>query len=229
MDKRIRRTLSMFAFSLSLLTELSAHAEMYVAGQVGVTVPQRFSNVEVSGTGIPNGSRYSNLDLQNSVMYGAKVGYFFDSMKWLGVETEVFNTTPHFKQQNATLTVPGGGSATVPLTGQDVRVLTWTPVNLIARYQAGALEPYVGVGLGVFFARIKDGGTGETSSSTRPGLNTQVGLRYRVTQQIALFGEWKFNHANLSFEPSTPTEATGGVKGDYNVHHLVFGVGLHFN
>lgn len=196
---------------------------------MGVTLPQSFSNVEVFGPGIPGGTTLSSLDLHNSVTYGAKLGYFFDSMKWLGVETEVFNTTPHFKQQNATLAVAGAGSAPVSLSGQDVRVLTWAPVNIIARYQAGALEPYVGVGLGVFFARVKDGPSGEASSTTKPGLNTQVGLRYRITQQVALFGEWKFNHANLSFDPSTPTNATGGFKGDYNVHHLVFGVGYHFN
>jgi len=195
---------------------------MYVAGQFGLTIPNSFSNVKVTATEAPSGTTFSDLELKNSFMYGAKLGYYFDSMKWLGVETEVFNTTPHLKQQRATITEPGVGSGPVDLTGQYVRVLTWAPVNLVVRYQMGQFEPYAGVGMGVFFARVKDAETGESSSSTRVGLNTQVGLRYLVTKNISLFGEWKYNRASFNF-------AAGGIKGDYSAHLLAFGVGYHFN
>jgi opacity protein-like surface antigen len=202
---------------------------MYVAGQVGLTVPHKFTDVDEFGPGVPGGTGLSSLELKNSVMYGAKLGYFFDSAKWLGIETEVFNTTPHFKQQSATLTVPGGGSVTDTLTGQSVRVTVWAPVNLIVRYPGEHFQPYAGVGMGVFFARIKDKESGESSSDTTVGLNTQVGLRYLVTKNVSVFGEYKFNYARLSFDPSDPTQATGGVKGNYQASHFVFGVGYHFN
>ena len=198
-------------------------AEMYVAGQAGVSIPNRFSNLE--GVDSNTGLTVSDLSLHNSVMYGAKIGYYFDSMKWLGVETEVFNSTPHVKQQTATVSF-GGPSATVPITGQDFRVLNWAPINVVVRYQT-QLEPYAGVGIGVFFARLKDGGSGETSSDTSVGLNTQLGLRYLVTKNVSVFGEWKYNRASFNFSPS-PTQATGGVKGDYSAHILAFGVGYHF-
>ena len=78
---------------------------MYVAGQMGVNIPQDASNVELSVGGRTLG--LSDLALQNSLMYGAKAGYYFDSLTWqnfnLGVETEVFNSTPHIKQQEVTL------------------------------------------------------------------------------------------------------------------------------
>ena len=82
--------------------------------------------------------------------------------------------------------------------------------------------------MGVFFANIKDGQTGESSSSTNVGLNTQLGLRYLVTENVSLFGEWKYNRASFDFSPSSPTQATGGVKGDYSANILAFGVGYHF-
>ncbi len=145
-------------------------------------------------------------------MYGAKLGYYVDSLRWLGVGTEVFNTTPHVKQQTATVTIPGFGSFTGTLPGQYARVLTWAPINLVARYQMGRFEPYAGVGMGVFFARIKDGETGETSSSTKVGLNTQVGVRYLVIQHVSLFGEWKYNRARFDFAELSPTQATGVSK-----------------
>ena len=202
-----------------MLSGPPAHAEMYVAGQAGVNIPYNLSNVEWRAGGVTLGG--NDLSLHNSLMYGAKLGYYFDSHKWLGVETEAFNATPHVKQQD--LTIGGVPVGTVP--GLNVRVLTWAPVNIVVRHQMGAFEPYAGVGLGVFFSRFSDGT--DSSSSTDVGLNTQLGLRYRVTNNLALFGEWKFNHANLSH--SNFLGATGlDVSADYNAHNLVFGVGYHF-
>lgn len=146
-------------------------AEMYVAGQVGVNIPYNLSNVEWSAGGVTLGG--NDLALHNSLMYGAKLGYYFDSLKWLGVETEAFNATPHVKQQD--LTIGGFPFGTAP--GVNFRVLTWAPVNIVVRYQTGAFEPYAGVGLGVFFSRLSDGT--DSSSTTDVGLNTQLGLRYR--------------------------------------------------
>lgn len=219
MGECAKRRVWFLALGILLIMSVPAQAEMYVAGQVGVTIPQNLSNVEWSAGGVTVGG--NDLSLHNSVMYGAKLGYYFDSLKWLGLETEAFNTTPNVKQQN--LTIGGINLGTQP--GVDFRVLTWAPVNIVARYQMGAFEPYAGVGLGVFFSRLSQGGS--SSSSTDVGLNTQVGLRYRVTNNLAVFGEWKFNHANISHDNFIGNSGLN-VSANYNVHHLVFGVGYHF-
>jgi len=226
MRRRIADRLSLCLLVCSLVfLSTPGKAEMYVAGQVGVTIPNRFSHLE--GVGSNTGLTVSDESAQNSVMYGAKVGYYFDSLKWLGVETEVFNTQPNIKQQTITASFPGG-VANVLISGQDLRVLTWAPINVVVRYQAGRFEPYAGVGMGVFFSRVHVSQSGESSSSTSVGLNTQVGLRYLVAQNVSLFGEWKYNRAKFNFDPSTPTGATGGAKGDYSANIFVFGVGYHF-
>ena len=227
MGRRMTERLSVFAllsFSLAL-TSTPAQAEMYVAGQFGVTIPNSFSHIE--GVGNNTGLTLSNLNLQNSLMYGAKLGYYFDSIKWLGVETEVFNTHPNIKQQTINASF-GGGAATVPISGQDLRVLTWAPLNVVVRYQAGQFEPYAGVGMGVFFSRVHDAQSGESSSDTSVGLNTQLGAHYFVIKNLSVFGEWKYNRASLNFDQSSPTQKTGGIKGDYSAHILAFGVGYHF-
>jgi opacity protein-like surface antigen len=195
---------------------------MYVAGQVGANIPQDASNVEFSAGGVTLGG--NDLALQNSLMYGAKAGYYFDSLKFqnfnLGVETEVFNSTPHVKQQNVTI----AGIDTGTQSGLTNRVLTWAPVIIVVRYQAGAFEPYAGVGLGVFFSRLSDGT--DSSSSTDVGLNTQLGLRYRVNPNLSLFGEWKYNYANIDHNNIGGT----GVDLSYNYNANIFaaGVGYHF-
>lgn len=220
----LNQRLWLLALAVFVLLGSPARAEMYVAGQFGVTLPNKASNIE--GIDSLSGLTLSDLELHNSFMYGAKLGYYFESIKWLGIETEVYNTNPHIKQQNATLS---GGGVSVPgvLTGQDLRVLTWAPINIVVRYQAGQFEPYAGVGMGVFFARLHDGQTDESSSSTKVGLNTQLGLRFLVTKHVSIFGEWKYNRASFSFSDSTPTAATGGFKGDYSAHILAFGLGYH--
>ena len=206
-----------------------AYAEMYSAGQMGVSIPNRFSNIE--GMGGNTGTTISNLSLVNSFMYGLKFGYYFDSMKWLGVETEIFNSTPHIKQQTATAS-DATGSVTGTVPGASLRVLNWAPVNVVVRYQMGKLEPYAGVGLGIFIANLKDGATGLYSSSANVGLNTQLGLRYLIAENVALFGEWKYNRASLNFPgfSAIPAQSTGGgYRGDYSANILAFGVGYHFD
>jgi opacity protein-like surface antigen len=225
MNKRMTGRLFVFAL-LSLVLALNStptKAEMYVAGQAGVNLPQSLSNVQYSFGGATVGG--NDLSLQNSLMYGAKAGYYFDTLKWqnfnLGVETEVFNTQPNIKPQNYTI----GGFNVGTLPGVDFRVLTWAPVNIVVRYQAGAFEPYAGVGLGVFFSHASS--SGFSSSSTDVGLNTQLGLRYRVTNNVSLFGEWKFNHADISQNNFLGTNGLN-VSANYNANILAIGLGYHF-
>lgn len=193
-------------------------AEVYVAGQVGANVPADLSEVEWSlGGATASGN---DLSLQTSFVYGAKLGYYFDRLKWLGIETEVFNATPHLNQQN--YVINGVSLGTLP--GISNRVLTWAPVNLIVRYQAGKFEPYFGLGLGVFFSHLS--ASGFSSSSTDVGLNMQLGLRYRVTDAIAMFGEWKYNMADIGHDNLAGVGLN--LDAQYRAHNFVVGLGYHF-
>ena len=121
-------------FCLSLVSR-PVQAEVYVAGQFGASIPNSFSNLKSDA-----GQSLSNLNLQDSFVYGAKLGYYSDSIKWLGVETEIFNSTPNVDQSGAT-------------PGRSLRVLNnWSPITLVARLPLGFVEPDAGIGMGVYFA-----------------------------------------------------------------------------
>lgn len=235
--------------SLIPLLASNAKAETYIAGQVGATIPQRLSNI--SGTEnifypasptptslFPNAS-VTDAKLQTSVMYGLKLGHYFDSVRWLGVETEVFNTTTHFERQIVTLSQSALGSFQEDQLGINTRVTTWA-FNLVARYPGERLQPYIGAGLGLFFVHITGSGRSGinpavpgsgvngpdfSQSSTTTGLNTQLGLRFLVTQHVSMFGEWKFNHTTVEFDQ---IRSLRDVSADLNIHNLVFGIGYHF-
>lgn len=208
------------AISWTFATNI-AQAEFYVAGQVGATFPEKFSNIE--GTGGASGITFSDFKLQNSLLYGGKVGYFFDRLKWLGLEAEAFTTTPHVKQQPVTACL---GSFCAPLgtmPGSHLRVTTLA-FNLIARYPGERIQPYIGGGLGVFFARSSNGTT--STDDAVPGANALAGVRLFVTKRIAVFGEYKFQYAHFNFDDAFFRGS--GISGDYRAHNAVGGLSFHF-
>jgi opacity protein-like surface antigen len=205
----------------------NVNAETYVAGQLGFSVPNRASNVDVHDPAAPVNSHVGDYSLQNSLLYGAKVGHYFEPAPpfglSLGLEAEVFNTNPNIKQQPVTVSAPIG-SATFDHPGSTNRV-TALAFNLLFRYPGKALQPYAGVGLGVFFAHQKDAGTGESQSSTAPGLNVLGGLRWKITEHVGVFGEYKYERVRFSFDP---TPSLTGYNSTYSANSFVFGVGYHF-
>jgi opacity protein-like surface antigen len=204
-------------------------AEMYSGIQAGYAMPNRFS--DISGFGGNTGTSVSDLSLSNSVEYGLKFGYYLDTVKWLGFETEVFSSNPHIKQQSATVT-NGAGSTTGQVPGASLRVINLSPVNVVLRYQKGRFEPYAGVGMGIFMINLKDSATGLGTSNSTIGLNTQVGLRYFIAEHVSLFGEWKHAraHFNLPSFTAVPAQSTGGgYKGEYSTNIFAFGVAYHFD
>ena len=217
--------------TLTLLFSVNAQAEPYVAAQAGVTFPGDLTNVE--GIQTLQGVKTTDLALKTSMEEGIKIGYFLPgSLKWLGVETEAFYTNPHLKQQAIMLSGSVGGQSfapfSSPIDGAHVRMATWA-VNLIARYPGVHFQPYAGVGLGIFWARVSGNsanGIG-TASDTSPGLNVLAGLRYLVSRHLGVFTEYKYNRATFDFgQDGGPFPVD--TKADYTAHHVVFGVGYHF-
>jgi len=219
-----------FAAALFMVASSNlANAEMYVAGYVGLNVPNNASQVDlkVDQTLSPP-TALNALDLENSLVYGGKLGYYFDSIKTLGIETEVFSTTPNIEQQSSNFLQSGQAPLPFDLPGARLRVTTWN-FNLVIRYPGERFQPYAGGGIGIFFGNLTT--PTDSDTSTKPGVTTQVGARYLFTKHLAAFGEWKFNHVAFDFNTQafTPT-ITGahGAKLHYNANLFVFGLSYHF-
>jgi opacity protein-like surface antigen len=204
-----------------------------------------FQNGSVSGTvNFPSGSTVSDQSLTTSFMLGGKIGHYFSKARWFGVEAEIFYSTPHIKQQNitlrsdppATFTPSGGGPSTVlpseltsvGVPGAHFSVLTIAPLNLMLRYPGNRLQPYIGVGPGIFIARISDPSItqGENSqSSTKFGLNSFIGARYYLTRHVSAFAEGKYNYVRFNFEENPNFF---GFDATYSPISVAFGIGYHF-
>jgi opacity protein-like surface antigen len=207
--------------------------EGYVGLFGGVTIGHEFSDARVSG-----GPQLGDRNLVNSGVYGAKIGYFLPGrMDWLGVELEGFNSNPHIEQSGGDV----GRRLQVSTLAANVIARTWLACGTrrddqVRRTSDGRFErqsmdlpfcrvqPYAGVGLGAFFARSRIDGDSSLRDSS-PGLNFLAGVRYYFTDNVAMFGEYKFNYASLHL--SNPDTASG-LRGDYTASHVVVGVSLHY-
>ncbi|MGE0645605.1 MAG: outer membrane protein [Nitrospira sp.] len=186
-------------------------AEMYVAGTAGVNFADRINSIAGTGpqAGVPG--PFVDFDLQNSITYGAKLGYF-PGHSWYGIEGEVLHTTPHIKQLDAD-------------PGIHMR-LTTAGVNLIIRYPGRTFQPYAGAGVGAAIAHIGDTPTVRSDSDVAVAWNVLVGLRAFVTPKIAVFGEYKYTGATLKFDQAFGD--LGGFSGNYRAQYLLGGLSYHF-
>ena len=225
--------LTCFAVILALSLPSIAQAaeanvpQSYVALYGGLTIPQSLK--EGRALNAPTEVTLSNLDLARSAIAGAKLGMFLPGQdRWLGVETELFYTNPHVKQQDVTSTFPAvPSSSTDPFPGARIRVATWA-VNWIVRYPGEHFQPYIGVGPGVFWGRISGndvnaaGNNFGTGSDTSLGLNALAGARVFLTERFALFGEYKYNRATFDFGGDAQLHFL------YQAQHFVGGFSLLF-
>ena len=211
----IARTVLLYSFgwmgmaAMVLALPCLSRAETYVAGLAGYGLSAQLTDVRMAG-----GVTGSNLGLQNSPIYGLKIGHFLDNLKYFGGEAELYTATPYLKQQQLTLSSPSGTqTATIP--GAHQRVTT-AAFNVVYRYPGQVVQPYAGVGLGFFWFAPP---TSTAGSAVRPGVNVLAGTRAFVTKQVAVFGEYKYNHTSYP---------GGDFRASYNAHFAVFGVEYHF-
>jgi opacity protein-like surface antigen len=193
-------------------------------------MPNKFENVE--GQNVPGNvkEKVSDVEPEDSFMYGGKVGYFFENLKWLGVEAEAFTSTPNFKRQPITRTQTSTlGTFTVSDEFRDAKMrVTTAALNVILRLPGGRFEPYVGGGVGMYWAKFSSdatNGTGQRigeATDTSVGMNFLAGARLYLFKQLALFGEYKYNAANFNFGGQVQ------LKGDYSAHNVVGGLSVHF-
>ncbi len=196
---------------ISFGTPTLVSAEMYVAGQAGVNFADRINSIAGTGSQAGVSGPLADFDLQNSITYGAKVGYF-PGHSWIGIEGEVLHTTPHIKQLDSD-------------PGIHMRVTT-VGANVIARYPGRTFQPYVGAGIGAAIARIGDTATVRSDSDVAAAWNVLAGLRAFITPKIAVFGEYKYGGATLKFDQAFGE--LGGFSGNYRAQHVLGGLSYHF-
>lgn len=210
-----RRVGILLCVGLFGLWSLPASAEWYVGGTVGATIPNGLT--DTSGTG-QQGGTLNTFTQQTTLSYGGKVGYFFERYKWLGLDMDVSNSTPNINSKQTTVT---GGTGLGANGGQNIRMTTWS-TNLIARYPGERFRPYIGGGIGVFFANAD----GVSSSNWTPGANGFAGLNILLIEHVSMSLEYRYHYARLQFDNMLGPGR--GFEANYTSNTLNLGLNYHF-
>ena len=204
------------------------HAEFYVGGQAGAHVSNTLGGVET--TGGPAGVVLNDLELRNFVVFGAKAGYFLPQVPNLGFEISASHAKPDIESQSTVVSGPIPGIGSFERTS--LRVVT-VAFNLVARARMKGFEPYAGIGVGLFFARLKDQTGASSSDNGVPGFNALAGYRSFLTddRRLALAVEYTYQRAQLNFSNvfDSSLGLGTGLGGTYEAHAMTVGMSYHFH
>ena len=216
-------------------------AEPYLAGFVGAAftedkgldTTQTNNPLSVNGVSFLDGT-FKNIDFDTSVVFGGKVGYYFDYPVLggnFGLELEVYHFEPDVASQTVVFsgtartifgtTLPPEFRTTIQKADIDVTALG---LNLLYRLELsqsdnfphGRFQPYAGVGLGLFIATLSttttpfDANKSIDDTDVQPGGQILVGARFFLSPHIAIFAEYKFiQTAEFSFRFQESATALG--------------------
>lgn len=214
------------------------NGEFYAGGYVGggITPSQdlRYSGTLINGN--PGGPSVTvrNNKFDAGVVVGLKLGYFFRSCPYLGLEGETNYTPSRVPRQRVTMSniIGGGNQATMPHDDW----VNWTlALHIVARYgflkdnevPFGRLQPYVGIGPG-FVINYED-----VDSAKNFSLDLMAGVRYMLTKHISAFVEYKFSQIwdaqieSHAFQANGQT-VVGTAHYDFSSHKFVACLAYHW-
>ena len=209
-----------------------ARAEWWAAMYLGFATT---SDTEVTFTRrVPR--TWQDVEFQESVVWGARGGYWFgesqllgDLTRYVGLDLDISYFRPRIPAQTRPTEV-----GPRRLGAQDISVVTVTP-EILFRYPLmvdpqwpmGRLQPYVAFGPTIFFSSADDNGTfgprGGSESDNGVGIVFRPGIQWQMTDAVGLFAEYRFVHVAPRYEFSR-----GPVDLDINSHHFNFGISYTF-
>lgn len=169
-------------------------------------------DISVKGTvsGVAVDGNLTDVDFDSSFAYGARLGRWFDTLRFVGVAADVLYFQPNISSQTVTprgtlagplLGLPAGASFTGPvrLGHTDIKV-TAASVDLMLRWPLltsktfphGRVQPHLTAGPAAFFTDAR-----HFDLSASVGVQAGAGLTWLFTKDIGLFAEYRLTY----FEP----------------------------
>jgi hypothetical protein len=189
-------------------------AEAFVDVSAGVAMT-RNADVTVRTAGH---SQDVSGDFGTSVTAGGRFGYWFDALPWLGVAGTLSFYQPDVRVGTG---VPRNDLTIVPLTAMVMARSAWM---VSSEFPHGRLQPYAGVGPGVFIAAMSEG---YSDTSTDVGLDFRSGMLFLLTPRIGVFTEYRFTHVTPTFKDRVNGQ---DVYRDTTIddHQILGGISFHF-
>jgi opacity protein-like surface antigen len=211
--QRARIVLSVVVIVLALAAPASAEwfGDFYLGGA-------RTQNTKVTFKLFDEQIR-QDVDTGGSISAGVRGGRWFEALPWLGVAVDVSYFSP---ARDATV---------VPLTALVMARYGFLKDD---EFKEGRLQPYAGLGGGLFISRVNGTlGFADTSdTSVDMGLDVRAGVAhgFYASTSMKVFGfvEYRFTHVSPTFDIKTFSGGTTPADTTFNTHHVVIGVSFRF-
>lgn len=182
-------------------------AETYIGGQFGISFPRDVTSENIDNACCP-AAKGAGLDYKTSAAVGVKIGHYFNNLRFLGMEFDFLHSNPHLAQKGA-------------FAGEYFRVDAYS-LNFLLRYPGERFQPYLGFGPSLMYATANDSTlTRESQRDRKLGINAELGTRYMFRKNVALFGEWRFQHARFHYPETT---SFNSYQAAYTAQSLLFGI-----
>lgn len=198
-------------------------ADLYVGG---VFIPDTDQTVGAMGTGA---SRETDFD--NSFLSGGRVGYWLESVPWLG-----FALTGGYYHVKEDAEPTGESRISLDVVPASALLMLRYPLLKSSEYPRGQVYPYVGVGPAMFVTKAKvqlttlPAPNKFSDTSIEAGADVRAGVTlFHPTQSWSVFLEYRFTYVGSS----TFKDDIGAVPVDWKLDSMstqsfLFGAGYHF-
>jgi opacity protein-like surface antigen len=207
---------------LLILLPARSKAERFVDLSAGVALTQDAKAKAVGGGD-------TNVKFATSFSLSGRGGYWFDRLSWLGVAGSLSYFRPSVKVRGECEDegCKIGNMRAIPLS---LLVMARAPLMTSSDYPNGQLQPYIGVGPGLFIADLSpENEKLHADTVVNVGLDARLGAVYEFRPHLGVFGEYAFSYATPRFKV-TSEEAQGHETFDVDLttHRLLAGLRYSF-
>jgi opacity protein-like surface antigen len=210
-EASMRRWLLTLPLFFSVLVPVStASAEWFLDGYVGASLTHSHDfTFDAFGAELERDAEY-----QSSSIFGVRGGTWLKGLSWLGVAADV----SYFR--------PSADIHVFPITALLMARYGFLPDD---EFKEGRLHVYGGLGGGIFISHL-DGFIGRfegSDTSVDIGLDTRVGVSYRIESNWAIFAEYRFTHVSPSLDINAFNNTTSADT-TFNTSHFLLGLSYRF-
>lgn len=190
----------------------------------------------------------SGAEFDAGALVGGRIGYWLEQLNnpFVGLEAEIYGSFPTISDQSLTMELSGVANGTsgttttsIPIKEAELNLLT-VGFNALLRYPYGRIQPYGGAGVGIATAFLESVNVREATTITLGGssftldagdnlfrddqdtavaLHLIGGVRGFLSDNVALFGEYKYVRADFEFE---------SLELDYEANQVYGGIEFYF-
>jgi hypothetical protein len=224
---------------LLLVAPRSGRAQGFFDVYGGASFTDR-TDLTTSVVGSAGSSVRDDVDFDPYPEIGLRAGLWFPDLPWLGVASDLSYVRLKGPHNGVSHTIGGIPVVTrkdvdVHLFPISVMLMLRTKLLLAPWNSRLGIQPYVGVGPGLFVSWVHDAltvGVGESEESAEDtscdlGLDTRAGLRIHLTSSFSLFAEYRFTY----YEPDFRDDLLGNpIEFEMKIatHHALAGLGFQF-